>query len=406
VTGLAASGLPPTALIGVRNALQRRASGTNIPVGTAYLGTALAVVALCGTAVFGSSLSHLTATPALYGDPYQLVVPVIPGVPEPALLKSLNENKGVEVITRALVGQVSINKTTVGLLAVESQRGPLELSIIDGHLPGADGEIALGAATMRQVGAHVGSVIHVTVSTPSGGMSTEPFRVVARMPLPVVGGYVGLGNGALLTIPGYQAAACPAGTRNEGACRQAVLQSNFGAVVTKVASGSAGRMVVNHYLTAYPLFAELPVVPTSLINFGEAVNFPLIFGGIVAIFGAATISHLLVVSVARRRREIGLLKMLGFTNRQVISSVAWQVTTLTLVGLVIGLPLGIVAGRAVWDLFASELGVVPVAVVSPGIIALLAAGVLVTANLLAIGPAYAATRTKAGRLLAGHRLDG
>jgi hypothetical protein len=71
-------------LIGVRNALQRRTSGAIVPVGTAFLGTVLAVVALCGTAVFGSSLTHLTATPALYGDPYQLVFDVIPGLPDPA----------------------------------------------------------------------------------------------------------------------------------------------------------------------------------------------------------------------------------------------------------------------------------------------------------------------------------
>jgi hypothetical protein len=41
VTGLASLGAPPTALIGVRNALQRRTSGAIVPVGTAFLGTVL-----------------------------------------------------------------------------------------------------------------------------------------------------------------------------------------------------------------------------------------------------------------------------------------------------------------------------------------------------------------------------
>jgi putative ABC transport system permease protein len=325
---------------------------------------------------------------------------VIPGLPDPALLRSLEDDNVIEVITRAVVAQVSIDKSTVGALAVEPLRGPLELSTIAGHLPRADGEIALGAATMRQIGAHVGSVIHVTVSAPSGSTTTKPFRVVAQMPLPVVGGYVGLGNGALMTIGGYEAATCPVGSVHQRACRQAVLGSNFGALVTKMTSGQRGQRTVTRLLNSYPEYAQLPVIPTSLINFGEAVNFPLLFGAIVAIFGAATIAHLLVVSVSRRRRETGLLKVLGFTNRQVIASFAWQATTLTVIGLVIGLPLGIIAGRATWDLFAVQVGVVPVAVVSPWLIVVLAAGVLVTANVLAIGPAYAATRTKAGRLLA------
>ena len=80
----------------------------------------------------------------------------------------------------------------------------------------------------------------------------------------------------------------------------------------------------------------------------------------LAVFGAATLVHLLVVSVSRRRHEIGLLKALGFVNAQVSAAIAWQATTLAVVGIVLGAPLGIVTGRAVWSVFANNLGVVPV----------------------------------------------
>jgi len=117
------------------------------------------------------------------------------------------------------------------------------------------------------------------------------------------------------------------------------------------------------------------------------------------VFGAATLTHLLVVSVARRRREVGLLKVLGFVNGQVISSVAWQATALAVVGVVIGLPLGVVLGKATWNLFANNLGVVPSAVVPVWFIGALAIGVIVVANLLALAPALAATRVKPAILL-------
>ena len=68
VERLAALGAPPSALIGVRNAFERRSGHANAPVGPALLGTVFAVIALCGTGVFGASLSHLTATPKLFGD--------------------------------------------------------------------------------------------------------------------------------------------------------------------------------------------------------------------------------------------------------------------------------------------------------------------------------------------------
>jgi ABC-type lipoprotein release transport system permease subunit len=163
--------------------------------------------------------------------------------------------------------------------------------------------------------------------------------------------------------------------------------------------GARGKAAINHYLQTYAALSVLPTTPVSLVNFGEAVNFPLIFGVMLALFGAATLLHLLVVSVTRRRREVGLLKVLGFVNRQVALAVSWQATTLALVGIVIGVPLGLAVGQEVWRTFASNLGVVPVAVVPVWLVVGLAAGVLVVANLLAIAPALAAARSRPGQLL-------
>jgi ABC-type antimicrobial peptide transport system permease subunit len=76
-----------------------------------------------------------------------------------------------------------------------------------------------------------------------------------------------------------------------------------------------------------------------LVNFGETVDFPLIFGLVLVVFGAATLSQLLVIGV-RRRQEMGLLMALGLFRRQVAFSVWWQATTLALVGVVVGVPAG------------------------------------------------------------------
>ena len=155
---------------------------------------------------------------------------------------------------------------------------------------------------------------------------------------------------------------------------------------------------MDHYLAAYPSITSEPLAPTSLVNFGEAVDFPLIFGAMLAVFGAATLAHLLVVSVSRRRREVGLLKVLGFANRQVVSTVSWQATTLALVGVVIGVPLGLMVGGRGGTLRQQPGGgsggrrAVPADRGDHG-------GVLVGANVIAIAPALVATRSKPGDLL-------
>jgi hypothetical protein len=397
---LAATGAPPSAVIGVRNALERRSGGAPVPVGSALLGTVLAVIALCGTAVFGASLSHLTATPRLYGDRFQLSFSDLStGGPNPAVLRSLEQNRAVTGIMKGIgLTEISVNKVLVGGVAGTAIRGRLLFSAVDGHLPSGDNQIGLGATTMRQAGAHLGSVVHVTVSLPSGGKRTVPLRVVSQISFPVVAEAVGLGTGVAFTIAGYEAAVCPPG-HGQAACRAAVGGTDNGAVLASVVSGPRGQAAIKQYLNESAANATVPITPTSLINFGEAVNFPLIFGAMLAVFGAATLLHLLVVSVTRRRREVGLLKVLGFVNGQVASAVAWQATTLALVGIVIGVPLGVVIGRVVWTAFASNLGVVPVSVVPIWLICELVAGVLVVANLIAVAPALVATRSKPGELL-------
>ncbi len=396
-----AIGAPLSVVIGVRNALDRRTGGASVPVGSALLGTILAVIALCGTAVFGASLTHLTATPNLYGDPFQLNIsnPNGGGKPDPVLLKKVERDPDVVGVTQGIaLPAISINKVVVGALAGTAVRGRFLFSTVDGHPPDAVGEVGLGTTTMRQTGAHIGSIVRVTVLSPSGTKRTVPFRVVAQMSLPVLGNAVSLGNGALFTLAGYADAACPAGPMR-ATCREKVAESTNGGMLVDFVPGSKGATALNRYLDRYQSIATLAITPTSLINFGEAVNFPLLFGAVLAIFGAATLLHLLMVSVHRRRREVGLLKIVGFVNLQVGSTVGWQASTVALIGIIVGVPLGVVVGRATWHSFAINLGAVPVSVVPVPLILLLSVGVLIVAVLISVVPALMAIRAKPRDLL-------
>jgi hypothetical protein len=397
VTRLAAAGAPPSTLIGVRHALQRRSGGAAVPVGTALLGTALAVTALAGTAVFGASLTHLLGTPSLYGVPFQLNFSSATNGNQD-VLSALRQDKDIARISHGIVTESSINNVDGAGVAATPVRGPLLFSAVSGRLPAGADEIGLGRATMRQIGAHLHSVVRVTVSSPAGGKRTTPFRVVAQIAFPVISGAVELGHGILFTTAGYNRAACPPGP-GYARCQQALQDTGNGGILASVVPGVRGQAAIAHYLDANQTVATLPVAPSSLINFGEAVNFPLIFGSMLALFGAATLAHLLVVSVSRRRREIGLLKVLGFVKHQVASTVAWQATTLALAGIAVGAPLGVAAGQVLWRAFATNLGVIPVAVVPSGLIAVLVAGIIIAANLIAAGPGLVATRSEPARLL-------
>ena len=402
VGAVSASGAPPSAVIGIRNALERGRGRSAVPVGSALVGAVLAVAALCGAAVFGSSLTRLTSTPALYGQGFDAWFSANTTGTQAAtdqMLAAL-QRPGITAILAGVSGAVSIDGTLVDALAGQTLRGPYVMTTTTGAVPVAPGDVLLGTKTMHQLGVHIGSTVKVTFpSSRSGPGQTRRFTVVGTTVLPPdFNPRGGLGTGAIFTLAGLVGHGCPSGRGGVGCITSSVL-SNNGAFLVRAAPGPQGEAALAALSRAYPSEVNLPRPPTNLVNFGEAVNFPLILGLIVVLFGVATLLHMLLSSLNRRRREMGLLKSLGFVRRQLALSVSWQTTTVAIIGIALGIPLGIAAGRATWNAFASNLGVPAQPVVTTWVVASIAVGTLVVANLLAVGPALVASRAKAASLL-------
>jgi ABC-type lipoprotein release transport system permease subunit len=394
--------VPPAALIGVRHALVRGRGRHPVPVGTALLGMVVAVAALCATAVFGASLTHLVSTPALYGVPFQAQFDNPGGQTEAhairPLLASLRQDRAINQITLATTANISVNGHPVRAAAMTAARGPVLLSVVDGKPPAGDHEIVVGAATLRSIGARTGDLVRVTAPDRHGTVHEAQFRVVGRAAFPASLGSGGLGNGAAMTLSALTGLPCPAAA-GRASCRRAAQQGAVTHVLVRSAPGAAGSAALARLTGQYSQYVNFSEEPAELVNFGQSVNFPLLFGGLLTLFGAATMVHLLLVSVARRRNEAGLLKVLGFYRRQVAAVVGWQATTVALAGITVGVPLGIAAGKVAWRVFATNFGVVPVSVVQAATLAVVACGVLITANALAVLPAWLAGRARPAELL-------
>jgi FtsX-like permease family len=98
-------------------------------------------------------------------------------------------------------------------------------------------------------------------------------------------------------------------------------------------------------------------------------------------------------------RDLAVLKTLGLVRSQVLRVVAWEASALAGAALLAGLPLGVLAGRWAWAVFAGSAGVsgtpdVPVALVLAAIPV-----TLVLANLIAAGPGWDAARLRPASVL-------
>lgn len=135
--------------------------------------------------------------------------------------------------------------------------------------------------------------------------------------------------------------------------------------------------------------------PVGIRNYDRVRSTPLVLAGVLAFLAVAT----LATSVRRRRRDFAVLESLGFVRRHVAATTAWQATTVAVAALLLGLPLGVAGGRALWSLFSTGIGVsvpprTPVLAVLVAIPATIA-----VANAVAFIPGRFAARTNAARVL-------
>jgi predicted lysophospholipase L1 biosynthesis ABC-type transport system permease subunit len=136
-------------------------------------------------------------------------------------------------------------------------------------------------------------------------------------------------------------------------------------------------------------------MPSDLVDLRRVGGLPSIIAALLGIMAIATLAHALFSSARRRRRDLAILKVLGFRRRQVSAAIAWQAAVTALIAVVIGVPLGILAAGGPGRHSLSGLGVPDQPVTSPIAIATVAGLALLIAILTAAIPARTAARTPA-----------
>jgi hypothetical protein len=378
---LGAAGLPPAAVTGTRLALEPGRGRTAVPVRSALAAAAAAVCALTVAVTFGHSLVRLAGDPRAYGVGWDVQVGNFADAEGPAQAAGkLAANPDVVAWRGALTGlgpQVDGRPTTV--LSFGPGRGALGPVVVEGREPIRPDEIALGATTMRALGKRIGDTVAV-----SGAGEPQPLRVVGRV-------VVNLGDGSPTVAPGKGAVVHPELWRSLNPPGMPLIPGWF---FVRLDPAADRRAAIERLKRDFPSTVVLPVKQPDIADLERVGYLPGLLAGLVALLALGTVTHALVTSVRRRRRDLATLKTLGFTRGQVSVTVAWQATTFALLAGAVGVPLGVAGGRWAWRLVAAQLGVVSGPVVPPLPVLAVAAGALVAANLAAAGPGWTAARIR------------
>jgi len=382
---LAATGLPPTAVTGTRLALEPGRGRTAVPVRSALTAAAAAVCALTLAVTFGASLLHLTGDPRAYGVTWDLQVGNFADSqgPEQAARK-LASNPYVAAYRGAVSGLGPlIEGRSVPLLSFSPGKGSLGPVVVEGREPTQPDEIALGGTSMRTLGKRIGDTVLVS------GVGEQRVRVVGRVVVNMGDGNptVAAGKGAIAHIDLWRRISPPDASNSPGF------------FFVRLDPASDRRQAIEQLQRDFPNTVVLPLKQPDLIDLERVGYLPGVLAGLVALLALGTVTHALVTSVRRRRRDLAILKTLGFERIQVSQTVAWQATTFALLATLVGVPLGIAGGRWAWRLVADQLGVASGPVVPPTSVLAIAVGALLAANLAAAGPGWAAARVQPAAVL-------
>jgi putative ABC transport system permease protein len=396
-TGL---GLPAPAVTGARFALESGGQRDPVPVGSAIVGAALAVVAVVATVTFGASLSSLVSHPALYGWNWDYMLVSGGDIPQGPVTSLLNHDHYVSEWSGIYTADLSIDGQTIPVLG-ENPGTPVAPPLLSGHGLESNDQVVLGALTLTQLHKAVGDTVEVT----SSSAPARRLHIVGTAAMPVLGSSGGphleMATGAIVSSQ-----LLPAIARNpfdnpiEGPNGVLIrLKSGYGQAAERDSLEKISRATSNAANFGVALEGAPAFRPAEIVNYRSLGGTPVFLGTGLAAGAIAALTLTLVASVRRRRRDLAVLKTLGFTKAQLAATIAWQSSIVALIGTVVGVPLGIALGRWLWDIFALEIHAVPYPTVPVVLITVITLGTIVLANLVATVPGRYAARTSTALLL-------
>jgi hypothetical protein len=388
---LAGAPLTPPIAVGASMALDSGRGASAVPVRSAIAGAVVAITGVVAVVVFAASLGTLATTPAAYGYNWDTHLysgalartDVAPSCR--SLRTAVADDPAIAALAITCSDSLEVEGHAVTGYAFHSLKGAITPTVIDGRAPRAAHEVALGRDTLDQSDAGLGDRVQIV-----GPDGRRTYRVVGTVALPLftapageIGNTQAVADGAVLTSAGLRSLS---GTE-EGVDTPIVVRWKPGADLV----AARRRLAALPEGVGRPLSA---IVPLEVDRLEQVDALPWVLGGFLALIGIFGVGYVLVSSVRRRGRELAVLKTLGFRRRQIGATVATQATVLGAIGLLLGMPLGVIVGRAVWKAVATGAGFASIATVPVAGLVGLVLATLVIVNLIAVVPARRAARLR------------
>jgi hypothetical protein len=352
------------------------------------------LAAVVGVAVFAQTMDHFVDRPSEHGWTWDLVA----GDADDARLPTegpgwLDDEPAVAGYAAVWTGFEDFVKTDgvrgdLPIAGVDSLAGDTGVQVVEGAPPDDVGQVVLGRADMDAAGVGIGDEIVL-----DGPRGSAAYRVVGRAVFhELISGGFELDHGAVVTPGGLAPLFSGGDVRvDDSDYGDGVLLRHF---LIDLEDGASVREVGNSLREHFGPTIISHVPPLDVASLDSVRSLPITFAGLVSVLGAASLVHLLLVTVRRRRSDFAVLATLGARPRQLAAVLACMATAIGVVAALVGLPVGVIAGRQAWLAVARGLGAPTGPQVS--VLQLLVVVVVLVAlvNLTAALPGRLATRVR------------
>jgi ABC-type antimicrobial peptide transport system permease subunit len=384
--------------IGVRMAFEPGRGRSAVPVRSSLAVTAVTLASLLAALVFGASLITLISTPHRYGQNWNQELDLqFAGVPAAMLSKVMAAQPTVRGYAGGDYGQLDIGGQAVPAIGIDPLHGRGFLTLLAGHPPSGPGQVVLGERTLRALHRHTGETVPVSINGTSRTMLITGVATLAQFSQ-ATSAATDLGTGAAVAARVLSEPSPPL-------CAPGRTCYNFVLIRYRPGTGlgaAASRLQAIVTRDGCPpgiCLVNADQRPGDIRDYAAVRDTPLALCAVLALLAVGTFTHVLVTSVRRRRRELAILKTLGLRRAQLLWVVGWEATALAAAAMLAGLPLGLLAGRWSWALFAGALGVAGGADVPVLLVLLTLPVTWLVAILIAAGPARAAARVMPAAVL-------
>jgi hypothetical protein len=376
-------GAPKQSVLGSHLAFGRGESHTTVPTRPAIVGAIVATVVAVAAGMFVDNVDSLYATPAERGWTWDVVVgnPDVPFT-NPETVSRLTADPRFETGGFAAFGPVTLNGRSVEALAYDLDSAAPPVAT-EGRIPRTTTEIALGPKLADTLGAEIGSTVELLVETAAGAAEpAQPAEMnVVGIAIPPPFGDTEMGQQAIIAVDGVGGFA-----PDLPAMMMATLKSDdHDAALAELAED-------------YPDQITTDIIAARIVNLRRVRAIPRLAIALACVLGLLLLAYTLAVGVRARGRELGVLRALGVSGRQLRGVLSWEGMLIAFVIVVIGLPLGVVAGNLVWRTLMDNVGLDVATVFGPWILAVPVV-VFLDAVLCAVIASRRARRTNVASLL-------